>query len=69
MDMLKHGFLIIAHRDPEQLYDLLRLLQAENHYFFINLDKKMKNYKTVMSRILSDIPNVTFEHMEVAHGG
>lgn len=69
MDMLKHGFLIIAHRDPEQLYDLLRLLQAENHYFFINLDKKMKNYKAVMSRILSDIPNVTFEQMEVAHGG
>lgn len=40
--MLKHGFLITAHAYFEQLEQMLKLLEAPNHYFFVNIDKKSK---------------------------
>lgn len=39
---LNHAFLITAHAYPEQLKDIVGLLSAPNHYFFINIDRKAK---------------------------
>ncbi|MDR1737289.1 MAG: beta-1,6-N-acetylglucosaminyltransferase [Candidatus Symbiothrix sp.] len=36
----KHAFLILAHAHPEQLEEIVGLLSAPNHYFFIHIDKK-----------------------------
>lgn len=38
--MLRHAFLITAHKEPDLLIDLVRLLSAENHYIIVNIDKK-----------------------------
>jgi hypothetical protein len=40
---MRHAFLILAHADWEQLKTLLRMLDAENHDFYIHIDKKSKN--------------------------
>lgn len=37
---MKHGFMIMTHAFPEQLEEIVNLLEAPNHYFFINIDKK-----------------------------
>lgn len=66
---MKHGFLITAHKDPGQLFDLLSLLNTSNHYFYINIDKKMPNHKDVAENLKSKIPNSKYTHMEVSHGG
>lgn len=39
--MMKHAFLIQVHAYPEQLREIVTLLEADNHYFFINVDKKV----------------------------
>lgn len=66
---MKHGFLITAHRDPDQLFELMSLLESTNHYFYVNIDRKMSNYKAIAKYIKSQIPNSKFTHMEVSHGG
>ena len=43
--MLKHAFLITAHAYPGQLRDIIDLLSAPNHYFFINVDRKAHNMR------------------------
>lgn len=37
---LNHAFLIVAHDYPEQLAEIVHLLDAPNHFFFIHIDKK-----------------------------
>lgn len=44
---MNHAFLITAHKYPEQLGEIVRILDAPNHYFFIHIDKK--NYQTMVS--------------------
>lgn len=66
---MKHGFLITAHRDPDQLFEILSLLRTSNHYFYVNIDKKMQNHKTIAENLESLIPNLKFTFMEVSHGG
>lgn len=72
--MLKHAFLITAHAYPGQLRDIIDLLSAPNHYFFINVDRKAHNMREWggVERDGSD-RNCYFlkgkENMEVAHGG
>lgn len=69
---MKHGFLITAHAYFEQLEDIVRLLSAPNHYFFINIDKKAAGGK-IISAFKDKFHNVYFlegkECMEVSHGG
>ena len=68
---LNHAFLITAHAYPKQLKDIIGLLSASNHYFFINIDRKADWGKEFMDENRSD--HVCFlegnERMEVAHGG
>ncbi|MDR1678855.1 MAG: beta-1,6-N-acetylglucosaminyltransferase [Prevotellaceae bacterium] len=69
--MKNHAFLIIAHAYPELLEDIVNLLMASNHYFFINIDKKNKEiwFTDAISR-LQKSKNVFFiEPVRVNHGG
>ena len=38
--MLNHAFLIMAYNNPELLARTIRLLECDNHYFFVHIDKK-----------------------------
>ena len=67
--MLKHGFLIMAHKYPEQFKDIINMLNAPNHYFFVNIDKKNN-----MEDFYTDLPNCHFltdsgGRMDVAYAG
>ena len=53
--MLKHAFLIMAHKYPEQFKDIINLLNAPNHYFFVNIDKKSN-----MEDFWTGLPNCHF---------
>lgn len=37
---MNHAFLIMAYNNPDLLSRTTRLLEAENHYFFVHIDKK-----------------------------
>lgn len=41
---MNHAFLIQAHNYPELLADIVNLMSAPNHYFFIHIDKKATIY-------------------------
>ena len=70
--MLNHAFLITAHAYFSQLKEIIDLLDAPNHFFFINIDKKsraddfVKECKHKYERVNFLEGN---ERMEVAHGG
>lgn len=38
---MNHAFLIMAHDCPQLVAENIRLLQADNHYFFVHIDKKV----------------------------
>ena len=38
--MKNHVFLIIAHNNPQYLFNLVRWLNAPNHFFVVHIDKK-----------------------------
>lgn len=40
---LKHAFLVMAHAYPELLNLTIGRLEADNHYFFVHIDKKVKD--------------------------
>lgn len=40
---MRHGFLIIAHNNWEQLKQLIRLLDDEDHDMYIHIDKKSRD--------------------------
>jgi len=68
--MKKHAFLIFAHKQPNLMGRTIRRLEAENHYFFIHVDKKTKNYSDFKLAV-KDIPNVFFheDRFAVYHAG
>lgn len=37
---LNHAFLMVVHDYPEQVAEIVHLLDASNHFFFIHVDKK-----------------------------
>lgn len=66
---LRHAFLIIAHKDPELLIDLVRLVSGGNSCVLVNIDRKSKQLGGVKARISSYVPEVIYTDYEVAHGG
>lgn len=70
---MKHGFLITAHAYFGQLTEIIELLSAPNHYFFINIDKKAMWGGQFIDNCKRKYSNVFFlegkERMAVAHGG
>lgn len=70
--MKKHAYLIIAHKQPELLKKLLKLLDNERHDFFIHIDKKSsiddKTIEEIKKSVLKS--NIKFiERISVNWGG
>ena len=54
-----HAFLYQVHKQPQLLRRILKVLEKENHYFFINIDAKVKDAKS-FDDALRDIKNVVY---------
>lgn len=71
---MKHAFLLQVHKYPEQVAEIVSLLSAPNHYFFINVDRKV-NVAPFVKEINNSRggQNVIFlgedERFSVNHGG
>lgn len=46
---MNHAFLMTVHKYPKQVCEIVNILDAPNHYFFIHIDKK--NYECMMRDI------------------
>lgn len=57
--MKQHAFLFQVHKQPQLLKRILTVLEKENHWFFINLDAKVKD-KQSFYEALRGIKNVVF---------
>lgn len=70
---MKHGFMIMAHGNFGQLKEIIGLLAAPNHYFFVNIDKKVADMGGVIEECKALSDNMIFldekERTAVAHGG
>lgn len=44
---MKHGFMIMTHAFPEQLEEIVNLLEVSNHYFFIK-KQDVKPFKQLL---------------------
>lgn len=68
---MKHAFILQVHNFPEQLKEIVDLLYSPNHYFFINVDKKVDEMPFL--RILKGYSNIYFmsgkERTNVNHAG
>ena len=71
--MLKHGFLILAHSNFGLLERIISLLSKENHYFFINIDKKSEGCDNFIDLCKKKFKNIYFlegkEQLKVNHAG
>lgn len=56
---MKHAFLILAYNNPAHLGRIIRRLASDNHYFFIHIDKKVKDLSPFKKEVLN-IKNVYF---------
>lgn len=66
---MNHVFLIAVHKMPELLFRSLRHLEAENHYFIVNVDRKADCQKEFYAG-LKKIKNVIkITNFSVAHAG
>ena len=68
--MKNHAFLILAHKQPKLLARILKVLEKENHFFFIHVDKKTPNIDEYI-HASNGISNVYFLHngIKVYHAG
>lgn len=57
--MKNHAFLFQIHKQPSLVKRILKVLEKENHYFFINIDNKVKDKKSFYDE-LSGIKNVIY---------
>lgn len=66
---MNHAFLIQAHRQPELLRRILLRLSRTNHYFFINIDEKVRDFSQ-FNECLQGINNILqITRKNVMHGG
>lgn len=70
MNIQKHAFLVVAHAYPEILEQTIQKLQADNHYFFVHVDLKVKDL-TPWQRIADSYKNVILvqNRLKVNWGG
>lgn len=73
---MNHAFLLQVHKYPEQVAEIVSLLSAPNHYFFINVDRKVNTapfVKEIDNLGEGGGQNVIFlgedERFSVNHGG
>ena len=68
--MKKHAFLILAHKSPSLIRRIMKVLESDNHYFFLHVDKKTPNIED-FKKAVSDIRNTTVleKRISVFHAG
>ncbi len=66
--MKNHAFIILAHKQPALLARTIRALERDNHFFFINVDKKTRDFEGFESS-LGGCRNVFFFRESVYHCG
>lgn len=67
--MKNHAFIIPVHQQPCLLGRILRVLQADNHHFFIHVSGQINNYKEFVNAC-STVKNVNFvKRIPVYHCG
>lgn len=68
---MNHAFVFQIHSYAEQFGEIINLLSAPNHYFFINVDKKVND--TPFKAVVKGIDNVFFtegkDRITVNHSG
>ena len=57
--MKNHAFLLPVHKQPNLVARIINVLQADNHYFFVHVDKKVTNYNDFVEAC-KDMKNVMF---------
>ena len=57
--MKNHAFLIKAHKEPELVARIIKILAKENHFFFLHIDAKTKNFYDFV-RAVDGINNIIF---------
>ena len=65
--MKQHAILIETHTNVDLLVRVLNKMQSENHYFFIHVDKKTKNYNEFLA-LKSDHVIFTSKRFDVKWG-
>lgn len=69
--MFNHAFIIQVHKQPELFGRTVKKLTAPNHFFFINVDKKVN--EVPFKQAVAGIENVTFlegeDRTDVRWGG
>lgn len=69
--MFNHSFIIQVHKQPELFGRIVKRLVAPNHYFFVNVDKKVN--EVPFKQAVAGIDNVTFlegeDRTDVSWGG
>lgn len=68
---MKHAFIIQVHAYPKLLKEILKILESSNHFFYINIDKKVDDKP--FKQELQGIQNVLFtegkDRQTVNHAG
>lgn len=65
--MKNHAFVILSHKQPKLLGRIVNVLKSENHYFFINVDKKHIDFLEFKNEVEGE--NVTFFRESIYHCG
>lgn len=67
---LKHAFIVAAHAYPQLLEHNIKMLEADNHFFFVHVDKKTKDMAPWQA-VADNHKNVVLlqERMQVNWGG
>ena len=66
---MNHVFIFQIHKDSELVERILHRLFAPNHFFAINIDKKSREYNSLLS-VANKIPNVVLiTSYRISHGG
>lgn len=66
---MKIAYVILAHRYPEQLARLVRVLSSPENSFFVHIDKRSQECYIQANQLLSDVPNVHFVERHPCHWG
>jgi len=68
---MNHAFIIQVHKEPELFGRIVHRLAAPNHFFFVNVDKKVDDSQ--FKEVCRDVKNMIFlegnESTEVNWGG
>lgn len=66
--MENHAFIITAHHQPSLLARIMRVLEADNHYFFIHINKRSGDLSPFLEST-KGIRNVKFvDRIKIYHG-